>query len=468
MVNQSGAGLTGTWHLIGIGGIGVSAVARLLHARGVRVQGSDVRESQLTLALRDLGMQVFIGHSADHLDGVDLVVRSTAIPATNPELVAAAERGVPIIHRSEVLGRLLEDRRSVGVIGTHGKGTVSGAVTWMLDAAGLEPGYLIGGLLLNYGDNARDGDTWMVAEVDESDGSLVNSRPTVAILNNLELDHLNYYKDWEQLEGLVMRFFQDNERLELAVINLDDPGARRVYEGLAPLREKGVKVVGFGFESEDADYRGASLVNQRMRGAFELQHRERGVLGQVQVGLPGAYNASNMLGAIAAVVESGVDPEVACAAVGSYRGLENRFTLVQADGIEVVKDYISHPTGIRRVLQAARGQADGPVVAVFKPYRFTMIHYLQDDYAEAFADADQVVVTELYTAGEVPIPGTDTDMLCRRIRERCDEVTYVHDIDAIPAWLNSNVESPATVLFFGGDDLFQVADSYVTQRGGVA
>jgi len=198
---------TGTFHLIGIGGIGVSAVARLLHARGARVQGSDVRESQITLALRELGIYVVIGHAASNLGNADVVVHSTAIPATNPELVAAREHGVRVVHRSEVLGALMDDRHSVAVIGTHGKGTVSGAITWLLDAGGLAPGYVIGGLLENYGDNARDGDRWLVAEVDESDGSLINTRPRVAVLNNLELDHLNYYPDWPALESAVTRFF---------------------------------------------------------------------------------------------------------------------------------------------------------------------------------------------------------------------------------------------------------------------
>ena len=452
----------GRYHLVGIGGIGVSAVARLLHARGLQVQGSDVRRSQITDALGALGIDVRIGHSADHLDGVDVVVRSTAIPATNPELVAAAERGIATVHRSVVLGWLMDDRRSVGVIGTHGKGTVSGAITWLLDAAGQEPGYVIGGLLENFGDNARDGQDWLIAEVDESDGSLVNTRPVVAVLNNLELDHLNYYDSWDQLQTSVLRFFTDNPRLELVVINIDDEGARATWQALQEA-DFPARIVTFGFELPDADYRGADLVPLRMAGRFNLV--VRGTAGpQVEIGLPGAYNAANVLGAIATAMELGVSADQVVAAAPFYKGLENRFTLVQAGGIEVVKDYISHPTGIRRVLDAARHQARGEVVAVFKPYRFTMIHYLQDDYAEAFAGADRVVVTELYTAGEVPIPGVDTDLLCRRIRERCEDVTYVHELHAIPEHLERTVMDGSTVLFFGGDDLFQVADGYVRAR----
>jgi UDP-N-acetylmuramate--alanine ligase len=466
----------GTWHLIGIGGIGVSGVARLLHARGLDVQGSDVRESQLTLSLRDVGIRVFIGHDAANLKGVDTVVVSTAIPATNPEVVAAKALGLRILHRSQALGALLEDRRGVGIIGTHGKGTVSAAVTWLLDQAGLKPGFVIGGLLENYHMNARDGAPWLVAEVDESDGSLVNSRPEVAVLNNLELDHLNYYPSWDKLESVVLTFFHGNAKLRTAVVNADDAGARkllaqltpdRYVRGTAPLQDGQVRLVTFGFESADVDVRGLDLRTRRMGGTFGVQ--AAGVLlGEVTVNLPGSYNASNLLGAMATALAVGVPFPTIQAAAPGYKGLENRFTLVDADGVEVVKDYISHPTGIKRVLEAARSQAEGQVVAVFKPYRFTMIHYLQDDYREAFRDADRVVITELYTAGEVPIPGIDTDFLCDKIREVCPDVTYIHTLEDIPPWLLREVEAPATVLFFGGDDLFRMADGYIAGRRGAA
>jgi UDP-N-acetylmuramate--alanine ligase len=451
---------SGIWHLIGIGGIGVSGVARLLHARGLQVQGSDVRESQITLALRAAGMTVFIGQQAGNLDGVDTVVVSTAIPETNPELVEARRRGLRVLHRSQALGALLEDREAVGVIGTHGKGTVSAAVAWLLDAAGLEPSFVIGGLLQNYGVNARaTSSPWIVAEVDESDGSLVNSHPTYAVLNNLELDHLNYYPDWAKLEAAVLAFFHDNPRLRVAVLNADDAGVQKI---LAKLQLPASTLWTFGFH-DGATVRGSNLRTARMQASFDVSLRGE-LLGRVEIRLPGAYNASNVLGAIATALAAGVPFAAIQTATPRYLGLENRFTLVDAAGVEVVKDYISHPTGIKRVLEAARAQAEGPVVAVFKPYRFTMIHYLQDDYREAFRDADRVVVTELYTAGEVPIPGIDTDFLCNKIREVVADVSYVHALDDIPPWLAREVQAPATVLFFGGDDLFRTADAYVALR----
>jgi UDP-N-acetylmuramate--alanine ligase len=460
-------------HLIGAGGIGVSAVARLLIARGARVRGSDVRASQLTAQLEALGADLRIGHDPAHLAGVDVVVRSTAIPETNQELVAARALGLPIIHRSEVLGWLLEGREAVGVIGTHGKGTTAGAIAWLLDAAGLAPGYVIGGLLENWRDNARDGERWMVAEIDESDGSLINTRPTVALLNNLELDHLNYYRDWDQLQRTVEAFLVENPRLRVAVFNADDEGARRVYVATQErLRARGVRLLRFGFERPEAEVRGAELRCERMRGRFVVERDDDAGaperLGAVELALPGAYNASNLLGAVAVGLALELPFATLAAAAPGYRGLENRFTLVEAGGVEVVKDYISHPTGIRRVLEAAADQAEGPVVAVFKPYRFTMIHYLQDDYAKAFQRADHVVVTELYTAGEVPIPGVDTALLCRRIGEGCGSVEFVAELDALPAHLQRTVRAPATVLFFGGDDLFAVADRWVAARRSAA
>jgi len=471
MSTQGAARTPRLLHFIGIGGIGQSAIARVMHERGLCIRGSDVRESQITIALRELGIDVRIGHAARHVEGVDAVVVSSAIPETNPELVEARRLGIAVLHRSLALAAVMDRPHTVGVIGTHGKGTVSSAIAWLLDAGfgGNDAGgthavgFVIGGLLENYRHNARDGRQWLVAEVDESDGTLVEVKPHVALLNNLELDHLHYYPSWDKLERRVIEYFHDNETLEAAFFNVDDAGVRRVLAKLAPRVNK----VTFGFETPDVDVRGSALETRRMAGAFDVSVRDGATwrrLGRVEIALPGAYNASNALGAIAVALHAGVPFNTIVAALPRFRGLENRFTLVDADGVEVVKDYISHPTGIRRVLEAARGQAEGPLVGVFKPYRFTMIHYLQDDYRDAFKDADEVVITEMYTAGEVPIPGIDTEFLCNKIRETGARVHYVQDIDAIPAWLQANVEAPAHVLFFGGDDLFAVADRYVAAR----
>jgi len=448
-------------HLIGIGGIGVSGVARALLELGHDVSGSDVRESQLTTWLRNDGAKVTIGHAASNIDDADVVVVSTAIPDTNPEIVAARERNVPIRHRSELLGALLDLRPvAVGVVGTHGKGTVSSAITWMLEQADRSPSFIIGGLLENFSKiNARLTDSpVIVAEVDESDGSLKNVHPTVVVVNNLEADHLNYYDSLAHVQDTVVAALNANERLERVIVNADDPGARAIIARLhAP-------VTTFGRESSDADVRGVGAEAGLRGGRFTLtQGGEE--LGEITLAQPGLYNLDNAIGAAAAALHLGVPFAAIAAALRSFAGLENRFTVVRAGGRRIVKDYISHPTGIRRVLQAAASDG-GRITAVFKPYRFTMINYLQDDYAEAFHDASHTVITELYTAGEVPIPGIDTAYLCDKIRSRGPEVTYIPEMDDIVPFLHRTVGDGEQVIFFGGDDLFRLADRFATELSG--
>jgi len=449
-------------HLIGIGGIGVSGVARALHARGLDVRGSDVRESSLTLALRAEGVRVTIGQRAENLGDADTVVWSTAIPETNPERRAAAERGVQLLHRSEVLGALLAGRPSVGVLGTHGKGTTASAVAWLLDVAGRAPSFVIGGLLLNFDTNARWRDEGpVVAEIDESDGSLVNVPTRTVVINNLEADHLNYYTNG--LEDVLARFqhhFERHPGIELVVANADDAGAR------AAVTRAGRPFVGFGLSDDPAvTYRAVDLAVDGLTTRFTVQCEGR-ALGRVHLRLPGRYNVSNALGAIATAHRLGVPFADIARGIETFRGLENRFTVVEAGPLTVVKDYISHPTGIRRVLEAAREGGRGPITAVFKPYRFTMVNYLQDDYAVAFRDAAHTVVTELYPAGEVPIPGIDTAWLCDRIRGAGSAVTYVPQMDDILPFLLENVAPGGQVIFFGGDDLFAIADRYAAALGG--
>jgi UDP-N-acetylmuramate--alanine ligase len=267
----------------------------------------------------------------------------------------------------------------------------------------------------------------------------------------------------------VLQFFHDNPNLRVAVLNADDAGVAKVLAKLELPSGAQLRTFGFG---PGADVRGCNVETRRMAASFDVEVRQQDGsylrLGRVHTALPGKYNASNLLGGIATALAIGVPFADIERAVPGYKGLENRFTLVDAAGVEVVKDYISHPTGIARVLEAAKEQSEGPVIAVFKPYRFTMIHYLQDDYREAFKLADRVLVTELYTAGEVPIPGTDVHTLCAKIRESVPDVTYVHALDDIPGWLQQEVQAPATVLFFGGDDLFQMANRYAELRNSAA
>ena len=449
-----------TVHFIGIGGIGVSAVARILLEQGVSVSGSDVRESQITLELESMGASVTIGHAPANVKGVDLVVHSTAIPNTNCELVEARNTGIRIVHRSEILGAIVANHElSIGVIGTHGKGTVASAITWILESAGRAPTFIIGGLLENLGKkNARyvNGDI-AVAEVDESDGSLRNVHPNIVVINNLEADHLNYYDSLEHIQETVLAALEDNPRLAHVVLNADCPGAFALRDRIQ------ATVTTFG-RLEDADIRCTDITCAPMESRLTVE-RQGERLGDMTMGQPGLYNADNALAATAATTLLNIPFETVADALARFRGLENRFTVLEVGSRRVIKDYISHPTGIRRVLAAAK--ADGrPITAVFKPYRFTMINYLQEDYAEAFHDADHTIITELYTAGEVPIPGIDTEFLCNKIRERGPAVTFIERMEDIVSFLHGNASTQEQVVFFGGDDLFRLADTYVAELNG--
>ncbi len=448
-------------HFLGIGGIGVSAVARVAIERGYPVSGSDVRKSALTDAMEALGARVTIGQRAENIEGAEVIVLSTAIPAHNPELLAARERGLPILHRSELLAALLSERLSVGVTGTHGKGTVSAMITKMLDAAGREPGFIIGGLLLDYNLNARAGKgDVIVAEVDESDGSHANIPTDLLLCNYIEADHLNYYKDHLDIIVSMARIIEANGRLRRAFVNIDCDGNRQMLERVTK------PVTTYAVERE-AEYRAVLLDQGQMPLRFEVFRRGE-KLGEVSLPLPGRYNVGNAIGAIAVCDHLGVPFEAMQRGLADFKGLDNRFTIVDADGLFVVKDYNSHPTAIRKVLDSAKDLAKGRVVSIFKPYRYTLTSYLQDEYATAFEGSSEVIITTMYAANEDPIPGVDTDLVVRKLRERGHLVTHIPDQNQIVAHLRASVQPGDKVLFFGGDDFFRMADDWVSERRAAA
>jgi len=448
-------------HFIGIGGIGVSAVARLAIARGHSVSGSDVRASQLTDAMRELGAHVSIGHDASHIDGRDLVVTSTAIPDHNVELSAARERGVPLIHRSELLAQLISESRSVGVTGTHGKGTTCAMLVGILDAAGMDPGFIIGGLLNNYGVNARAGSgEVMVAEVDESDGTHKNVPTRILVCNYLEADHLNYYEDLEDIIASMRAAVERNSALEALFVNGDCPGNRRMAAALSR------PAITYGVETPN-NYRARLLDGGQLPIRFTVDGPD-GSMGDFSIPLPGRYNVVNATGAIAVADYLGVPVEAMRQGLAAFRGLENRFTIADAGGVTIVKDYNSHPTAIRKVLESAKDLTQGATYSVFKPYRYTLTSYLQDEYATAFAGSTAVIITTMYAAGEDPIPGVDTAFVVQLLRDQGMNVIFVPDQTEITATLQSLVAPGDTVLFFGGDDFFEMADEWCDARNGVS
>ncbi len=447
-------------HLIGIGGIGVSAVARILVARGYEVSGSDVRQSALTDDMASIGVEVFIGHDAKNIEGADLVVVSTAIPDHNVELQAAREQDYLIIHRSEVLNALISSRKTIGVTGTHGKGTVSSMIAWILEHAGMEPGFVIGGRLNNFGINARDGKEWMVVEVDESDGTHHNFTPDLVVCNFLEPDHLNYYDDWDDIINMMKTFIEDNPRLKEVFINLDCVGNRRMAEMLT------LRPTGYGME-HPTEWRAEIDGPGQLPIKFNAMHKKH-PLGEFELNLPGRYNVVNAMAAMAVARRVGVDVDTIREALATYKGLENRFTITSGGGVTAVKDYNSHPTCMRKVLESARDLVDGRIYSVFKPYRYTLTKYLQDEYGAAFDGSDEVIITTMYAANEDPIPGVDTELVVQKIRDNGLNVTHIPKQTDISPYLLEQVKPGDKVIFFGGDDFFQMADAFIAelaQRG---
>lgn len=445
-----------TIHMLGIGGIGVSGVARILYGRGFDVRGSDVRESSITEALRKEGIEVTIGHEPDNVDGADVVVVSTAIPDTNVELIAANEKGIPVVHRSTVLNEVVRSTKTIGVTGTHGKGTVSSMIAWILEVAGWDPGFIIGGMLNNFKTNARAGaGEWMVVEVDESDGSHHNIQPDYVVCNFLELDHLNYYDDLNDIISSMQRYIESNVHLDEAFINLDCEGNRRLVEDLE------LRPTGYSIENS-TEFRAEILGEGQLPIRFQAFHRHDD-LGEFELNLPGRYNVVNAVGAIAVCRRIGVDLESIRRGLAGYKGMENRFTIARGGGITIVKDYNSHPTCMRKVLESARDLTDGRIISVFKPYRYTLIKYLQDEYGQAFEGSDEVVITKMYAAEEDPIPGIDTMTVVDKIRENGLECTYVEDQTEINDYLLDQAEPGDKVIFFGGDDFFRMADEFLAE-----
>ena len=461
-------------HLLGIGGIGVSAVARLLLSRGIRVSGSDVKESSITRALREEGAILHIGHSADHLSGdLQAVIHSTAIPDDNVELLAARAAGLPVHHRSELLAAFVAAHsQAVGVTGTHGKGTVCTMVTRILDRAGRSPGWCIGAMPMDYGVNARpaggDGQV-MVAEVDESDGSQLRVRPVHALMTFIEADHLNYYAGVDDIVAHAARFITENERLQTLLLNVGCAGVRDLAERLDR------PWIGYSSDPAAGAHAAAwssSDIQAGPRSVGRDVHRRGARLGRITLPVPGEHNAENALAATALAVEAFDVPfDVCAAALGDFHGLENRFTIVDvaSRGVTLVKDYLSHPTGMRKVLRAARRLVDaelgGRLVAVYKPYRFTLLKYLGGEYAQSFDAADHVVLTNLYAGGEEPIEGIDDDYLPRSCRERGLDVTHLPDTQDIPGFLDDWLRPGDAVALFGGDDFFRMADGWAAAQG---
>ncbi|MEQ9138106.1 MAG: UDP-N-acetylmuramate--L-alanine ligase [Thalassobaculum sp.] len=410
----------GTIHFVGIGGIGMSGIAEILHNLGYTVQGSDIADNPSVKRLKGLGIPVFVGHDAGNVDEASILVVSTAIKTDNPELVAARSRMLPIVHRAEMLGELMRLKWSIAVAGTHGKTTTTSLVSAVLDAAGLDPTIINGGIINAIGTNARLGaGDWMVVESDESDGSFVKLPATIAVVTNIDPEHLDFHGSFENLQKAFESFVQNIPFYGFAAMCLDHPTVQTLIPKVSDRR-----IVTYGF-SPQADVRGIDVEITPAGSRFtaviadRLQGGERR-LESLLLPMYGQHNVQNALAAIAVANEMGLPDDVVTAGLQGFAGVKRRFTKTgEAGGVTVIDDYGHHPVEIAAVLSAARAASgDGRTIAVVQPHRFTRLRDLFEDFCTCFNDADAVIVADVYPAGEAPIPGVDRDALVEGLRAR--------------------------------------------------
>ncbi|MEW6458452.1 MAG: UDP-N-acetylmuramate--L-alanine ligase [Bacillota bacterium] len=436
-------------HFVGIGGAGMSGIAMVLLDHGYTVSGSDLKKSEVTDKLQMLGARVFYGHSPSHVGAAELVVYSSAIPPDNPELVIARKRGLPVIPRAEMLGRLMRQWKGIAVAGAHGKTTTTSLVAFLLERTGLDPTAIIGGEMNGFGNAKAGGGEYLVAEADESDGSFSLLDPSIVVVTNVEDDHLDYYRTVDAIRRAFREFIFKVPRDGVAVLNYDDPFLRRVAHELP------FPVITYGC-APDADYRLAGFhLNCAVSGAEVYWRRE--LLGRLELTIPGRHNLLNALAVVAVGRHLGLEfPEIARALRG-FRGVRRRFELVgESRGVRVVDDYAHHPTEIKATLEAARQTRPKRLIAVFQPHRYTRTKFLHAEFGKAFTAADQVLLSRIYPAGEKPIPGVTARLIGDEIqKQQRVEPLLFEEQDELVAHLASVVREGDLVITLGAGDIWK-------------
>jgi UDP-N-acetylmuramate--alanine ligase len=454
----------GTIHFVGIGGIGMSGIAEVMHRLGYKVQGSDAADGYVVEKLRKEGIPVAIGHSPDNLGDAAVVVCSTAIRDSNPEVQVAAERRIPRVRRAEMLAELMRMQKTVAVAGTHGKTTTTSMIAALLDSGGLDPTVINGGIINRYGSNARLGKSdWWVIEADESDGSFLRLDGTIAVVTNIDPEHLEHYGSFDAVKDAFVEFVENVPFYGLAVLCVDHPEVQNI---IGRIRDR--RIVTYGF-SALADVRADNVTpvpgGSRFDAVILGREGERRTIESVHVPIPGRHNVQNALAAIAVALELGMSDENILSGFERFDGVKRRFTRVgEADGAIVIDDYAHHPTEIRAVLAAARENVSsssagddggaGRVIAVVQPHRFTRLQSLMEEFQSAFNDADVVFVTPVYPAGEEPIDGVDSNALAEGLRAHGHRmVRAVDDLDDLCGALRDLAAEGDIIICMGAGDI---------------
>ncbi len=440
-------------HFVGIGGIGMSGIAEVLLNLGYKVSGSDLRRSEITERLATLGGEIFYGHLRENVVGADVVVISSAVKNDNPEVQEARENLVPVIPRAEMLAELMRMKYGIAIAGTHGKTTTTSMVATLLGFAGIDPTIVIGGRLNSLGSNARLGQgKFLVAEADESDGSFLKLSPTIAVVTNIDADHLDFYSGIEEIKDTFVEFINKVPFYGLAVLCIDNDNVADII----PQVNKRFMTYGL---SAQADIRACDIKLEGLNTSFVTQFRgER--LGEISFKMPGAHNVLNALAAIGVALELNVSFSVIQEGFRDFGGVGRRFQVKgEVNDIMVVDDYGHHPTEIRATLAAATAGWDRRLVVVFQPHRYTRTKELYDEFVKAFHDAEVLILTDIYPAGEEPIEGVTAEALARSVRQHGQkDVTHISDQEELVGHLLEILKPGDILLTLGAGNIWQTGE----------
>lgn len=450
-----------TTYFVGIGGAGMSGIAKVLMQKGYKVSGSDLKMTHITASLEKLGAKVFEGHSSKNIsEDVGMVVISSAIPSSNPEVVEARRRGIPIIHRGEMLARLMEGSKGITVAGAHGKTTITSMIALCLEEASFDPTIIIGGELRNIRGNAKLGHgDFFVAEADESDGSFLKLAPYIAVVSNIENDHLDHYGTLENIVKAFGQYIHNVRNDGFSVLCTDGPLLREVAAA------ESHKVITYGF-NRYAQYRIGDIFTKGYSTIGEVFDGQKKI-GSLELKVPGRHNMINALAAVAVSRELGIDFQKVAEALCSFTGANRRFQFLgEANGVVVIDDYAHHPTEIMATLKAARQGSPSRIIAVFQPHRFSRTQRLHGEFAGAFADADLVIVNNIYAAGEEPIAGVEACSLAEEIKGCSNPNTvFISELEDTIAFLEKNTCSGDMVLVLGAGDVWKVGTGLLHALG---
>ena len=443
-------------HFTGIGGIGMSGIAELLLNLGCRVSGSDLKPGPAIDRLRALGGEIHVGHSANHVSCADVVVISSAVRPDNPEVVEARRLQIPVIPRAEMLAELMRLKYGIAVAGAHGKTSTTSMIATVLVGGGLDPTAVIGGRLNAFGSNAKLGQgEFLVAEADESDGSFLKLSPTIAVITNIDREHMDHYADMNEIRSAFADFANKIPFYGAAIVCLDDPNVQAIL----PRLER--RVVTYGF-SVQADVSASHLEFHGFGSSCRVSHKGK-TLGMLRLGVPGRHGALNALAAVATAVELNMTFEKTADALAGFHNADRRFQIKgERSGVLVVDDYGHHPTEIVATLNAARQGCGRRIVAVFQPHRYSRLKVLEDEFSRAFNDADVLITLPVYAAGEDAIAGVDSERLVERIKQAGHrDVAYARDFEAAVRLLHERTRDDDLVLTLGAGDVWKTGEAFL-------